>query len=159
ETRVVSDKDSASAKRLLRAEEKVIDQVGGMDLEVLLPIARLHFEVFQTYVNQGAKGRTLVENHSRTMVHDLAMLYRQQPWIKGTALVASHLLCSLAELLQRGAQHQAAATLYTQAAELDPRNVVPAMRLAVTYEKFEQYPAAVTWLRKVLAIEPAHAEA
>jgi tetratricopeptide (TPR) repeat protein len=159
ETAVVNDKDAASAKRLLRAEEKVIDQVAGTELEVLLPIARLHFEVFQLYLNDNAKGRTLVENHSRTMVHDLAILYRQQSGSQGAALVASHLLTSLAELLQRGSQHQAAAALYTQAAELDPHNPVPALRLAVTYEKFEQYKSAVGWLRKVLAIEPSNAEA
>jgi tetratricopeptide (TPR) repeat protein len=159
ETAVVNDKDAASAKRLLRAEERVIDQVAGAELEVLLPIARLHFEVFQLYLNDNAKGRTLVENHSRTMVHDLAILYRQQSGSQGAALVASHLLTSLAELLQRGSQHQAAAALYTQAAELDPHNPVPALRLAVTYEKFEQYKSAVGWLRKVLAIEPKNAEA
>jgi tetratricopeptide (TPR) repeat protein len=159
ETAVVNDKDSATAKQLLRAEEKVIDQVAGANLEVLLPIARLHFEIFQLYSNENAKGRTLVENHSRAMVHDLAILYRQQSGSQGAALVASHLLTSLAELLQRGSQHQAAATLYTEAAELDPHNVVPALRLGVTYEKFEQYQAAASWLRKVLAIDPKHAEA
>jgi tetratricopeptide (TPR) repeat protein len=159
ETAVVNDKDAGSAKRLLRAEEKVIDQVAGAELEVLLPIARLHFEVFQLYLNENAKGRALVENHSRTMVHDLAILYREQSGSQGAALVASHLLTSLAELLQRGSQHQAAAALYTQAAELDPHNPVPALRLAVTYEKFEQYHSAVGWLRKVLAIEPKNAEA
>jgi tetratricopeptide (TPR) repeat protein len=159
ETTVVNDKDPASAKRLLKAEEKIIDQVAGTDLEVLLPIARLHFEVFQLYANENAKGRALVENHSRAMVHDLAILYRQQSGSQGAALVASHLLTSLAELLQRGSQHQAAATLYTQAAELDPHNVVPALRLGVTYEKFEQYQSAVGWLRKVVAIDPKNAEA
>jgi len=159
ETAVVNDKDGGSAKRLLRAEEKVIDQVAGAELEVLLPIARLHFEVFQLYLNENAKGRTLVENHSRTMVHDLAMLYREQSGSQGAALVSSHLLTSLAELLQRGSQHQAAAALYTQAAQLDPHNPVPALRLAVTYEKFEQYQSAVGWLRKVLAIEPKNGEA
>ncbi|HLX07858.1 MAG TPA: tetratricopeptide repeat protein [Thermoanaerobaculia bacterium] len=159
EAAVVNDKDTGSPKRLLRAEEKVIDQVAGADLEVLLPIARLHFEVFELYANQSAKGRALIANHSRTMVHDLAMLYREQSGSAGAALVASHLLTSLAELLQRGSQHQAAAAMYTQAAELDPHNLVPALRLAVTYEKFEQYKSAVGWLNKVLAIDPKHAEA
>jgi tetratricopeptide (TPR) repeat protein len=159
ETAVVSDKDAGSAKRLLRAEEKIIHQVAGAELEVLLPIARLHLEVYQLYVNENSKGRTLVANHARTMVHDLAMLYREQSGSQGAALVASHLLTTLAELLQRGSQHQAAAELYTQAAGLDPHNVVPMLRLAVTYEKFEQYQSAVTWLRKALAIDPGNAEA
>ena len=74
ETSVVSDAEPSSAKRLLKAEEKVIDDVAGHDLEVLLPIARFHFEVYQRYLNENAKGRALVENHSRTMIHDLAML-------------------------------------------------------------------------------------
>lgn len=159
ETSVVSDAEPASAKRLLKAEEKVIDEVAGHDLEVLLPIARFHFEVYQRYLNENAKGRALVENHSRTMIHDLAMLYRRQSGSEGASLVASHLLTTLAELLQRGSQHQAAAALYTQAAELDPRNVVPAIRLAVTYEKYEQYQSAVGWLRKVVALDPKNDEA
>jgi tetratricopeptide (TPR) repeat protein len=159
ETTVVSDKDSGSAKRLLRAEEKIIHQVAAADLEVLLPIARLHLEVYQLYVNENVKGRALVANHSRTMVHDLAMLYRQQSGSQGAALVASHLLTTLAELLQRGSLHQAAAELYTQAAGLDPHNLVPALRLAVTYEKYEQYQSAAAWLRKVVALDPANTEA
>jgi tetratricopeptide (TPR) repeat protein len=159
ETRVVRDTELASSKRLLKAEEKVIDDVASGDLEVLVPIARLHFEVYRRYLNEGARGHALVEVHSRTMVHDLAMLYRQQSAGKDAALVASHLLTSLGELLQHGAQHQAAAELYTQAAELDPHNAVPALSLGIIYEKFEQYKSAVAWLRKALAIEPQNAEA
>ena len=159
ETRVVRDTELASSKRLLKSEEKVIDDVASGDLGVLVPIARLHFEVYRRYLNEGARGHALVEVHSRTMVHDLAMLYRQQSADKDAAVVASHLLSTLGELLQHGAQHQAAAELYTQAAELDPHNVVPALALGIIYEKFEQYKSAAGWLRKALAIDPQNAEA
>jgi tetratricopeptide (TPR) repeat protein len=159
EIAVVSDADSGSVKRLLRSEEKVIHEVAGDDLEVLLPIARLHFEVYRRYLAENAKGRTLVENHSRAMVRDLAILYRQQSGSEGSILVASHLLTTLGDLQQRGAQHQAAAQLYTEAATLDPHNVVPALSLGVIYEKFGQYQSAAEWLRKVIVLEPKNAEA
>jgi tetratricopeptide (TPR) repeat protein len=159
ETRVVRDADLRTARALLRWEEKVVDQVAADDLEVLVPIANLHFEVFRRYLDLGAVGHALVQRHSRIMIHDLALLYRKQSGSEGARLVASHQLASLADLLQRGAQHQAAAELYTQAAELDPHNAVPALSLAIIYEKFEQYRSAVTWLRQVLAISPKHPEA
>jgi tetratricopeptide (TPR) repeat protein len=159
ETRVVRDADLRTARALLRWEEKVVDQVAADDLEVLVPIANLHFEVFRRYLDLGAIGHALVQRHSRIMIHDLALLYRKQSGSEGARLVASHQLASLAELLQRGAQHQAAAELYTQAADLDPHNAVPPLSLAIIYEKFEQYRSAVAWLRKVLAIAPKHAEA
>jgi tetratricopeptide (TPR) repeat protein len=158
ETRVVRDSDLRTAKALLRAEEKVIDDVAAADLEVLVPIARLHFEAYRRYLGLGL-GHALVQRHSRIMVQDLALLYRKQSGSEGAALVASHLLTSLGEQLHRGAQHQAAAELYTQAAEIDPRNPVPALSLAIIYEKFEQYRSAAAWLRRVLAIDPKHAEA
>ena len=158
ETRVVKDADLRTARALLKAEEKVIDQVAADDLEVLVPIARLHFEVYRRYLNQGGPGRALVERHSRIMVHDLALLYRKQSGSQGATLVASHLLTTLGDLSEHGAQHETAAELYTQAAGLDARNPVPALSLAVIYEKFEQYKSAVTWLRKSQALDPANAE-
>jgi tetratricopeptide (TPR) repeat protein len=158
ETRVVLDSDLRTAKSLLKSEEKVIDRVAAGDLEVLVPIARLHFEAYRRYLNQGGPGRALVERHSRIMVHDLALLYRKQSGSEGATLVASHLLTTLGDLSEHGAQHETAAELYTQAAELDARNPVPALSLAVIYEKFEQYKSAVAWLRKSLAMDPTNPE-
>ncbi len=159
ETRVVRDSDARTAKKLLKAEEAVIDQVAAADLEVLLPIARMHFEVYQAYLRQPPMGHALVENHSRTMVRDLALLYRKQSGSEGATLVASHVLTVLGDLLRRGAQHESAAELYTQAAELDPRNPAPALNLGLIYEKFEQYQSAANWLRKVVALDPTNQEA
>jgi tetratricopeptide (TPR) repeat protein len=158
ETRVVRDSDLRTARSLLKSEEKVIDHVAAGDLEVLVPIARLHFEAYRRYLNQGGPGRALVERHSRIMVHDLALLYRKQSGTEGATLVASHLLTTLGDLSERGAQHETAAELYTQAAGLDARNPVPALNLAVIYEKFEQYKSAVAWLRKALAVDAANPE-
>ncbi len=158
ETRVVQDSDLRTARSLLKSEEKVIDHVAAGDLEVLVPIARFHFEAYRRYLNQGGPGRALVERHSRIMVHDLALLYRKQSGSEGATLVASHLLTTLGDLSEHGAQHETAAELYTQAAGLDARNPVPALNLAVIYEKFEQYKSAVTWLRKALAVDANNAE-
>lgn len=158
ETRVVLDSDLRTARALLKAEEKVIDAVAADDLEVLVPIARLHFEALRRYLNESAVGHALVERHSRIMVHDLALLYRKQSGSEGATLVASHLLTTLGDVLEHGAQHESAAELYTQAAELDKRNPVPAQRLGVIYEKFEQYRSAVGWLRRGLAADPSSPE-
>jgi tetratricopeptide (TPR) repeat protein len=158
ETRVVLDSDLRTARSLLKSEEKVIDEVAADNLEVLVPIARLHFEAYRRYLNQGAAGHALVERHSRIMVRDLAVLYRKQSGSEGATLVASHLLTTLGDLLEHGAQHESAAELYTQAAELDPHNPVPALSLGVIYEKFEQYKAAINWLRKALAAAPTNPE-
>jgi tetratricopeptide (TPR) repeat protein len=159
ETSVVSDEDVNSRKRLLKAEQSVIHEVGASDLETLVPIAMLHHEVYERYLGMGAKGRSLVLGHARNMARDLALLYQEQSGTEGAALVSSRILTSLGGLLQKHAQQLPAAELFFKAVEMDPRNVAAHLGIATIYEKNSQFESAVDSLRKLLAVDPGHEEA
>jgi tetratricopeptide (TPR) repeat protein len=159
ETSVVSDEDSGSRKRLLKAEEAVIHEIGGANLETLVPIAMLHHEVYRRYLQHGAKGRSLLLVHSRGMTRDLAILYKEQSGSQGAALVSSRILTSLGGLLQQYAQQLPAAEMFYQAMAMDPHNTAAMMGLAIVYEKNSQYQSAVDMLGKILATDPGYGEA
>jgi tetratricopeptide (TPR) repeat protein len=159
ETSVVHDDDAGSRKRLLKAEEAVIHEIGGANLETLVPIAMLHHEVYRRYLQHGAKGRSLLLVHSRGMTRDLAILYKEQSGSQGAALVSSRILTSLGGLLQQYAQQLPAAEMFYQAVDLDRHNTAAMMGLAIVYEKNAQYQSAVDMLHKILAADPGYSEA
>ena len=159
EMSVVSDDDMNSRKRLLKAEQSVIHEVGASDMETLVPIAMLHHEVYERYLAMGAKGRSLVLGHARNMTRDLALLYQEQSGTEGAALVSSRILTSLGGLLQKHAQQLPAAELFFKAVEMDPRNTAAHLGISTIYEKNSQFDSAVDSLRKLLAVDPGHEEA
>jgi tetratricopeptide (TPR) repeat protein len=159
ETAVVDDRDNRTRKRLLRAEETVIHAIAADNIDVLIPIAMLHFETAKRYLDHEARGYTLVLNHSRGMVRDLALLYNQQSENQKGAQIASNILTMLAELFESRAQHLSAADLFGEAALLDGKNAAAGLNLALVFEKYEQYKAAATALRKLLQSDPENREA
>jgi tetratricopeptide (TPR) repeat protein len=159
ETSVVHDDDAGSRKRLLKAEEAVIHEIGGANLETLVPIAMLHHDVYRRYLQHGARGRSLLLVHARGMTRDLAILYKEQSGSQGAALVSSRILTSLGGILQQYAQQLPAAEMFYQAVALDPRNTAAMMGLSIIYEKNSQYETAADMLHKILALDPGYAEA
>jgi tetratricopeptide (TPR) repeat protein len=159
ETSVVRDDDANSRKRLLKAEEAVIHEIGAANMETLVPVAMLHHDVYRRYLEHGAKGRSLLLVHARGMARDLAILYKEQSGTEGAAIVSSRILTSLGGMLQQYAQQLPAAEMFYQAVELDPRNTAAMLGLATIYEKNSQYESAAGMLRKLLALDPAHGEA
>jgi tetratricopeptide (TPR) repeat protein len=159
ETSVVSDEDAGSRKRLLKAEEAVIHEIGAANLETLVPVAMLHHDVYRRYLELGAKGRALLLVHARGMTRDLAIIYKEQSGSEGAALVASRILTSLGGMLQQYAQQLPAAEMFYQAVELDPHNTAAMLSLAIIYEKNSQTDSAVATLRKLLAADPGNGEA
>lgn len=158
ESSVVSDEDPGTRKRLLKAQQAVIHEVGAANLETLVPIAMLHHEVYRRYLAEGARGRALVLGHARGMTRDLAILYREQSGSEGAALVSSRILTSLGGMLQQASQQLPAADMFQLAAEMDPRNTAALLGLATVFEKNARYETAVDTLRRLLATDPDHAE-
>jgi tetratricopeptide (TPR) repeat protein len=158
ETSVVSDEEPNTRKRLLKAEQAVIHEVGAANLETLVPIAMLHHEVYRRYLAAGARGHAVVLGHARGMVRDLAILYREQSGSEGAALVSSRILTSLGGMLQQAAQQLPAADLFQLASEMDPRNTAALIGLATVLEKNARYEPAVDTLRRLLQADPEHAE-
>jgi len=158
ETSVVSDEDPGTRKRLLKAEQAIIHEVGAANLETLVPIAMLHHEVYRRYLAEGPRGHAVVLGHARGMTRDLAILYREQSGSEGAALVSSRILTSLGGMLQQAAQQLPAADMFQLAAEMDPRNTAAILSLATVFEKNARYDATVDTLRLLLKADPAHAE-
>ena len=157
ETSVVTDVDPNSRKRLLKAEQAIIHEVGAANLETLVPIAMLHHEVYRRYLEQG-RGHALVLSHARGMTKDLAILYREQSGSEGAALVSSRILTSLGALLQTAYQQLPAADLFTLAAEMDPRNTAALLGLSTVLEKNARYEATAETLRRLIQADPDHNE-
>lgn len=158
ESSVVSDEDPNTRKRLLKAQQVVIHELGAANLETLVPIAMLHHEVYRRYLVEGARGRALVLGHARGMARDLAILYREQSGSQGAALVSSRILTSLGGMLQGASQQLPAADMFQLAAEMDPRNTAAMLGLATVFEKNARYEPAVDTLRRLVQADPEHAE-
>jgi tetratricopeptide (TPR) repeat protein len=158
ETAVVSDTDARTHTTVLKAEQAVIHQVGGADIEVLVPIAMLHHEAYRRLLARGGRGHALAMIHTRNMAKDLALLYSEQSGSEGAKLVASRLLTSLGGLLLQYSQQLPAAEMFQAAVELDPHNVPALLALATVYEKNAQTQTTVKLLREALAVEPASPE-
>jgi Tfp pilus assembly protein PilF len=159
ETTIVQDTDAGTHKRLLKAEQEVIHQVGQADIEVLVPIAVLHHEAYRRLLARGGRGHALAMVHTRNMAKDLALLYRDQSGSEGAAVVASRLLTSIGGLLLQSAQQLPAAEMFQKGIELDGKNVPALLALSTIYEKNAQAETAVKFLRQALGIDPANAEA
>jgi tetratricopeptide (TPR) repeat protein len=158
ESSVVSDQDPNTRKRLLKAQQVVIHELGAANLETLVPIAMLHHEVYRRYLIEGARGRALVLGHARGMARDLAILYREQSGSQGAALVSSRILTSLGGMLQGASQQLPAADMFQLASEMDPRNTAALLGLATVFEKNARYEPAVDTLRRLVQSDPEHAE-
>jgi Flp pilus assembly protein TadD len=158
ETAVVVDGDVGTRKALLKAEQSVIHQAGGSDIEALVPIAVLHHEAYRRLLGRGARGEAMALVHTRTMARDLAVLYREQSGSEGAALVSSRLLTSLGGLLLQSAQQLPAAEMFQQAVELDARNTAALLGLAAIWEKNAQPESAVKYLRRALETDPGNVE-
>jgi tetratricopeptide (TPR) repeat protein len=159
EESVVRDDDVGTKKRLLKAEEAIIHEIGAANLETLVPVAMLHHDVYRRYLEKGAKGHSLLLSHARGMARDLAILYQEQSGSEGAALVSSRILTSLGGMLQQYAQQLPAAEMFYRAVALDPRNTAAMMGLCIVYEKNSQYQSAVDLLRKIADLDPAYSEA
>jgi tetratricopeptide (TPR) repeat protein len=159
EKSVVADGEPKSRKLLLQSEQRVIHELGATSLEVLVPIAMLHHEVYSRHLSRGVRQAPLAVIHARQMARDLAILYNQQSGTEGSALVASRVLTSLGGMMLEHAQQVPAAELFYQALELDRRNVPARLALSTVYEKGAQPETAVKTLREVLAVDPENPEA
>lgn len=160
EIAAVADGDPKSRKKLLQAEQEVIHGLGATSLEVLVPIAMLHHEVYSRHLARGIVRKTPVAvAHARTMTRDLAILYNQQSGTEGSAVVASRVLTSLGGMMMEQAQQGAAAELFYEALALDGRNIPAKLAVGAVFEKAGQPESAVKVLRELLTVDPEHSEA
>ncbi len=155
ESSVISDRDPRTREILHKAEQRVISEVAGVDLEVLVPLSILHQEAYRHYANHGGIGAAQVATHDRTLALDLALLYKKYVDTPAASALASRLIARLASVSTDSFQ---AAKLFHLASELDPKNGLPLLGLATVFEKNGNYNDAVAALERLHKLDPLNAK-
>jgi len=151
ESSIISDTDPQTRESLHKAEQRVISEAAGVDLEVLVPLSVLHQEAYRHYANHGGIGAAQVATHDRTLALDLALLYKKHVGTPEASALASRLIARLASVSTDSFQ---AAKLFELASEADPKNGVPLLGLATVFEKSGNYVDAVAALERMRASDP-----
>ncbi len=152
ESSIISDTDPQTREVLHKAEQHVISEAAGVDLEVLVPLSVLHQEAYRYYADHGGIGAAQVATHDRTLALDLALLYKKHVGTPEASALASRLIARLASVSTDSFQ---AAKLFQLASESDPTNGVPLLGLATVFEKSGNYVDAVAALEKMRAADAA----
>lgn len=152
ESSVISDDDPRTRETLHKAEQHVISEAAGVDLEVLVPLSILHQEAYRHYATHGGIGAAQVATHDRTLALDLALLYKKHVDTPEASALASRLIGRLGSLSTDSFQ---AAKLFQLASEADPKNGVPLLGLATVFEKSGNYVDAVAALERMRESDPA----
>ncbi len=151
ESSIISDTDPQTRESLHKAEQRVISEAAGVDLEVLVPLSVLHQEAYRYYATHGGIGSAQVATHDRTLALDLALLYKKHVDTPQASALASRLIARLASVSTDSFQ---AAKLFELASEADPKNGVPLLGLATVFEKSGNYADAVAALERMRAGDP-----
>ena len=151
ESSVIEDKDPRTREILHKAEQRVISEAAGVDLEVLVPLSILHQEAYRHYAAHGGIGAAQVATHDRTLALDLALLYKQHVGTPEASALASRLIARLASVSTDSFQ---AAKLFELASQADAKNGVSFLGLATVFEKSGNYEDAVAALQRMRDNDP-----
>ncbi len=155
ETAAISDDDIATRTLVHKAEQKVISDVAGNDIEVLLPLAVFHQDVYRRYAERGGRGLALALSHSKDLAIDLARLYRKHSSNLDAPRLSSLLFVRLARSI---ADPLLASRMLQEAIDIDPQNISALLGMASLCEKAAQYESAESFLVRLLEIDPRHGE-
>ncbi len=156
---VVPEGDIEARQVLLKAQEQTIRALAASNLEVLVPMAMLHHELYRRHLEQGEARHALLTVHARNMARDLALLYERHAGTEHARITSARLLTSLGGYLLSASQQLLAGQLFNLAAGYDPGSMGPQLGLATIYEKNGRYEAAEQSLRKAVAADPMRVEA
>ncbi len=159
EAGMVVEGDIETRKLLLKAQEQVIRELAANNLEVLVPMAMLHHEIYRRHLEQGTERHALLTVHARNMARDLALLYEKHGGTEQARTTSARVLTSLGGYLLDSSQQLLAGQLFTLASGFDPGSLGAHLGLATIYEKNGRYDAAVGSLRNAVAVDPMRVEA
>ncbi len=140
---------------LKSAQMAVAEQLSKSDVESLIPVMALHDELYSTY-----RQRSLFSLgfHAREIIELLAELYAERGGTRGSHIVAARALASLGGHLQAANLPSSSRRLYRRALEHDAHNEAALIGLATSYERYGDYPRAVTILEDLAAAHPESGE-
>ena len=156
---VVPVGDIEARQVLLKAQEATIRALAATNLEVLVPMAMLHHELYRRHLEHGKGRHALLTVHARNMARDLALLYERHAGTEHARITSARLLTSLGGYLLSSSQQLLAGQLFTLAISYHPGSMGPQLGLATIYEKNGRYEAAVDSLQKAVVADPMRVEA
>lgn len=158
EEALVSEGDIEARKLLLKAQEQVIQELAASSLEVLVPMAMLHHDLYRRHLEQTQGRHRLLTVHARNMARDLAVLYERHAGTQTAKVTSARLLTSLGGYLLDSSQQLLAGQLFNLATTYDPGSLGAHLGLATIYEKNGRYEAAVGSLRNAVAVDAMNVE-
>ncbi len=152
ESAVLTD---GSLKTMQTAQLLVAEQLAAGDVESLIPVLVLHDDLYATYRQRHLFSLGF---NAREMIETLAELYAQRGATEGSKVVAARVLASLGGHLQEANLPSSSRRLYRRALEHDPKNLAALLGLAISFERYAEYPRAVEVLEKLGAAHPGFGE-
>ena len=152
ESRVLTDGKLVPLKS---AQLRVAEELSGQDAECLVPMLDLHGELYSIY-----RQRSLFSlgSHSRAIIELVAELYAERGGSRGSRIVAARALASLAGYLQEANMPSSSRRLYQRALAHDGHNLAALLGLATSYERYGDYPRAISVLEDLVAAHPRSGE-
>ena len=150
-----SEPSVSDVEALWRGELQVIRDVLPERTEVLVPILMLHHDAYLAYRDQH---RPLLARHARVAAEELTDVYARRADTAEAKSIASQVLTSLAGYVLDAAMIGPGGNLLLRALDYDPRNTDAMLGLGAIEEKVGRYPQAIERLRRLLEVDPEHAE-
>ncbi len=142
-------------KLLRRALMEVASRDLARHADSLIPVAELHFEAYQRYLNER---QMLLALHSRMMVQELARLYQSAGEPPESLQLAARVLTSLGGALQQSGATTSANFLFDEVLEFSPGDEAALLGLSAFHEKMGNYEKARDYLEQLVATNPDNEE-
>jgi tetratricopeptide (TPR) repeat protein len=156
ETGALEGEARLEVEELAEAEFEVAHQLARSDPESLVPLLMLYQELYRDYL---AERRYQLSTHAGQMVFGLAALYVKQADSEPARKLAADFLAGLTHGLTGTGMTGFSQRALRRALELDQRNAVSLLFLAVQTERQGKAEETVELLERLLRAEPEHVEA
>ena len=123
--------------------------------DALIPVAEMHFEVYQRYLRER---KMLLALHSRMMVQELARLYQSRGEPPQSLELAARVLTTLGGALQQAGATSSANTLFDEVLDFSPGDEAALLGLSAYHEKMGNYEKARDYLEQLVETNPQNAE-
>lgn len=152
---------------LVAAEMGLIQALGKESTDSLVPVARLHHEAYREHRSRRA---FLLATHARSLALATVELYIDGGTTEESArlmalrhkesrqVVGSRLLASFGGDLQRSGLRRFSERLFRRALECDDTNEAALLGLGASFEKYSEYPEAVSYFERLVAAQPQNGE-
>ncbi len=125
------------------------------DVEILIPLLVLHMDLHDRYVRER---RFPAAAHSRDLVVAFARRYAEEADNELAPVLAAEALAAMGAYLHRAQLRVPGRSMLEEALKLDASNSFALLNLAAAHELAAEYPEAISYLERLVAVEPRSGE-